>query len=60
MKKIILGSLFVASSLFAGNVLAVVNGENVTKTEIDKLLAPQNITYDKLPQQYKKRICLYK
>ena len=56
MKKIILGSLFVASSLFAGDVLAVVNGEKVTKTEINQLLAPQKITYDQLPPQYKKQV----
>jgi len=56
MKKIILGSLFVASSLFAGDVLAVVNGEKVTKSEINEVLKSQNITYDKLPAQYKKKV----
>ena len=56
MKKIILGSLFVASSLFAGDVLAVVNGEKVTKSEINEVLKAQNITYDKLPAQYKKKV----
>ena len=35
MKKLIMGSLFVASSLFAGNVLAVVNGTKITKTQIN-------------------------
>jgi parvulin-like peptidyl-prolyl isomerase len=56
MKKIILGSLFVASSLFAGDVLAVVNGEKITKTEVNDVLKQQNITYDKLPEQYKRQI----
>jgi parvulin-like peptidyl-prolyl isomerase len=56
MKKIVLGSLFIASSLFAGDVLAVVNGEKVTKSEINAVLKSQNITYDKLPAQYKKQI----
>jgi parvulin-like peptidyl-prolyl isomerase len=56
MRKIIIGSLFVASSLFAGDVLAVVNGEKITKAEINNVLKPQNITYDKLPAQYKKQI----
>jgi len=56
MKKIILGSLFVASSLFAGDVLAVVNGEKITKTQINALLAPQKVTYEQLPVQYKKQV----
>jgi len=56
MKKIVLGSLLVASSLFAGDVLAVVNGTKITKTEINNLLKPQHITYDKLPAQIKKQV----
>ena len=56
MKKIVLGSLIAISSLMANDVLAVVNGEKITKTEINEVLAPQHITYDKLPAQYKKQI----
>ena len=56
MKKILVGSLLIASSLFANDVLAVVNGENITKSEINALLAPRHITYDKLPEQYKRQI----
>jgi len=56
MKKLILGSLIVASSLFANDVLAVVNGENVTKAQINELLASQNLTYDKLPPQYQRMV----
>jgi len=55
MKKLILGSMFVASSLFAGNVLAVVNGEKVTKSEINQLLGP-NRNYDKLPAKIKRKV----
>ena len=56
MKKIILGSLFVASSLFAGEVLAVVNGTEITKSQINSLLAPQKVNYDQLPPQYQKQV----
>jgi len=56
MKKIILGSLLVASSLFAGDVLAVVNGTKITKAQINNLLKAQKITYDQLPPQYQKQI----
>ena len=56
MKKIILGSLFVASSLFAGDVLAVVNGSKITKQQVDAVLAQRNITYDSLPEAFKKKI----
>jgi peptidylprolyl isomerase len=57
MKKLLLGSLVLVGSLFgSGDVLAVVNGEKVTKQEINALLAPQKITYDKLPEQYKKKV----
>ena len=56
MKKIVLGSLIAISSLMANDVLAVVNGEKVTKSEINEVLAPQHITYDKLPAQYKKQV----
>jgi len=56
MKKFLLGSFLLASSLFAGDVLAVVNGEKITKTQIDKLLVSKKITYDALPQQYKKQV----
>jgi len=56
MKKLILGSLLVASSLFAGDVLAVVNGTKITKTEVNNLLKAQKITYDQLPPQYQKQI----
>jgi parvulin-like peptidyl-prolyl isomerase len=55
MKKLILGSLFVASSLFAGDVLAVVNGQKVTKSEINQILGP-NRSYDKLPAQIKRKV----
>ena len=56
MKKLILGSLLVASSLFAGDVLVVVNGTKITKTEVNNLLKAQKITYDQLPPQYQKQI----
>ncbi len=56
MKKIVLGSLIAISSLMANDVLAVVNGEKVTKSEINEVLASQHITYDKLPAQYKKQV----
>jgi len=56
MKKIILGSLFIASSLFAGEVLAVVNGEKVTKSEINSVLKAQKVTYDKLPPKIKRKV----
>jgi len=56
MKKIFLGSLLVATTLFGGDVLAVVNGVKIKKSEIDEVLKAQHITYDKLPTQYKKRV----
>jgi len=56
MKKILLGSLIVASSLFANDVLAVVNGEKITKSEINNLLKSKGITYDKIPVQYRQRV----
>ncbi|NPA55231.1 MAG: peptidylprolyl isomerase [Epsilonproteobacteria bacterium] len=55
MRKIILiGALF--GSLFANDVVAVVNGEKITKAQINQVLKNQNITYDKLPSQIKKRV----
>ena len=56
MKKIILGSLFIASSLFAGDVLAVVNGKKVTVDDVNKDLIAKHAkaTYSQLPPQYKK------
>jgi len=56
MKKIILGSLFVASSVFAGDVLAVVNGEKITKQEINNVLKRQHMTYDQLPPKFRAKI----
>jgi len=56
MKKLLVGSVLLVSSLFAGDVLAVVNGTKITTTEIDQLLAPQKVTYEQLPAQYKKQV----
>jgi parvulin-like peptidyl-prolyl isomerase len=56
MKKLLLGSLIVVSSLFAGDILAVVNGTPITKAEVDSLLKAQKITYDQLPPQYQKQV----
>jgi parvulin-like peptidyl-prolyl isomerase len=55
MKKLVLGSLLVVSSLFAGDILAVVNGVKITKDDINILLAPKKLTYDQLPPQYQKQ-----
>jgi parvulin-like peptidyl-prolyl isomerase len=56
MKKIVLGSLLVVSSLFASDVLAVVNGTKITKAEVNALLAPQRVTYSQLPPQIKQKV----
>jgi len=57
MKKLVLGSLVVASSLFASsNVVASVNGEKITKSEINDVLKARNITYDKVPVQFRKKL----
>jgi len=57
MKKLVLGSLVVASSLFASsNVVAVVNGEKITKAEINDVLKARNMTYDKVPAQFRKKL----
>jgi parvulin-like peptidyl-prolyl isomerase len=57
MKKLVLGSLVLVGSLFASSdVVASVNGEKVTKTEINQVLRAQKITYDQLPAQYKQKI----
>jgi peptidyl-prolyl cis-trans isomerase C len=57
MKKLILGSLVITSALFANSdVLATVNGEKVTKAEINEVLKSQGITYDKLPDRYKREL----
>ncbi len=57
MKKLVLGSLVLVGSLFANSdVLASVNGEKVTKSEINEVLKAQKITYDQLPAEYKQKI----
>jgi len=56
MKKIILGSLLVASSLFASDVIAIVNGTKITKTEINNILKSRGATYDRLSPQQKKMV----
>jgi parvulin-like peptidyl-prolyl isomerase len=56
MKKLLAGSLLAVSSLLAGDVLAVVGGEEITKTQINNLLAAQKLDYDKLPPQYQQKI----
>jgi len=53
MKKIIISSLLLANTLFAGDVLAVVNGTKIKKDTINNLLKTKNITYDKLPAKTK-------
>ena len=57
MKKIIVGSLIAISSLMASNeVLATVNGEKITKAEINDLLKLKGITYDQVPMQYRQKL----
>ncbi len=57
MKRLVLGSLVLASSVFASSdVLASVNGEKVTKAQINQLLKSRRVTYDKLPVQYRQKI----
>jgi len=57
MKKLVLGSLILVGSVFASNdVLASVNGEKVTKAEINQLLKAKRTSYDKLPAQYKQKV----
>jgi peptidyl-prolyl cis-trans isomerase C len=57
MKKLVLGSLIAVSSVLASsNVLATVNGEPVTKAEVNQLLKAQRVTYDQLPAQYKQKV----
>ena len=53
MNKIIIGSLLVASSLMAGDILAVVNGKKINTQDINILLKPNKIDYTKLAPQYK-------
>ena len=44
MKKLVLGSLILVGSVFASNdVLASVNGEKVTKAEINQLLKAKRL-----------------
>jgi peptidyl-prolyl cis-trans isomerase C len=57
MKKLVLGSLIAVSSVLASiNVLATVNGEKITKAEVNQLLKAQRVTYDQLPAQYKQKV----
>jgi parvulin-like peptidyl-prolyl isomerase len=57
MKKLVLGSLVLVGSLFASsNILATVNGEPVTKAEVNQLLKAQRVTYDQIPVQYRQKI----
>jgi len=57
MKKLIVGSLIAVSGLFASsNVLATVNGEQITKSEINNLLKVRGITYDQVPMQYRQKL----
>jgi len=54
MRKIIIGSLFVASSLFATDtVLAVVNGKSIDTNYMNNLLKAQRVNYNKLPAKTK-------
>ena len=56
MKKLVMSGLVLASSLFASDILAVVNGQDITKSEINNLLKVKNITYSKLPPKYRIQI----
>jgi len=57
MKKLVLGSLIAVNGLLAsGNIVAVVNGEKITKAEINEVLAQKHITYEQIPVQVRKKI----
>jgi len=56
MKKLVISGLMLTSSLLASDVLAVVNGESITKSEINNLLKAKNLSYSKLPPKYRIQI----
>lgn len=60
MKKIVLSIVasltIAASTLSAGDVVATVDGENITKNEIKALLRNPQITFDTLPKETQKRV----
>jgi len=59
MKKIVtsfIASIALASTLSAASVYATVNGEEITKQDIEVLLQDPRIDFDKLPQEAKTQI----
>ena len=60
MKNVVLGlvlSLALAlNSLYAVEVYAVVNGENITKEDIDLVLKGQNVKFDSLSKDIQKKV----
>ncbi len=56
VKSAILASVLAGGMLFAGDVLATVNGTKITKSKIDALLKAQNMSFDKLDSKQQQEI----
>jgi len=56
IKTTLIASALMLTSGWAADVLATVNGKSITKDDINMLLKPQGMDFDKLPKEQQKKL----